>query len=279
MPQRLLYETHMHTPLCGHATGDPEQYAAFAEQRGLRGIIVTCHNPMPGGYNPWSRMRADQFEEYVAMVDRARRTFANRVDVRLGLECDYLPGMEAFLAKQIDDADLHYVLGSVHPFMSEYAALFDREDPLDFQRGYFTNLVRAAESRLFDCLSHPDLVKNMFARDWDVSKVMDHIRRCLDRIAATGIAMELNTSGLQKPVSEFNPGPQILREIAARGIPMVIGADAHVPQRTGDRFIEALDALEAAGFSHVHYFLERTRQQVTIDQARQSLLAADPRAA
>ena len=41
----MLYEMHMHTPLCKHAIGEPEEYAAMAERRGLAGIAVTCHNP------------------------------------------------------------------------------------------------------------------------------------------------------------------------------------------------------------------------------------------
>ena len=37
----LLYESHCHTPLCKHASGSPSEYAAVAEQRGLKGLIVT----------------------------------------------------------------------------------------------------------------------------------------------------------------------------------------------------------------------------------------------
>ena len=47
----MLYESHCHTPLCGHATGEPEEYAAMAELRGLKGIIFTCHAPLPGGFS------------------------------------------------------------------------------------------------------------------------------------------------------------------------------------------------------------------------------------
>ena len=45
----LLYESHSHTPLCKHARGEPEEYAAVAEARGLKGIIFTCHCPLPDG--------------------------------------------------------------------------------------------------------------------------------------------------------------------------------------------------------------------------------------
>ena len=41
MTEPVLYEQHMHTPLCKHARGEPGDYAAVAEQRGLKGIVVT----------------------------------------------------------------------------------------------------------------------------------------------------------------------------------------------------------------------------------------------
>lgn len=78
---------------------------------------------------------------------------------------------------------------------------------------------------------------------------MDDIRRSLDRIAATGVAMEVNTSGLQKRVPEMNPLPDMLREMAVRGIPVTLGADAHVAGRVGANFLPALRLLTAAAMS------------------------------
>jgi histidinol-phosphatase (PHP family) len=103
---------------------------------------------------------------------------------------------------------------------------------------------------------------------------MPDIRRALDRIAATGVAMELNTSGLNKTVPEMNPGPAMLREMSTRGIPIVIGADAHLPQRVGDKYEEALDMLREAGYREVSFFLERKRHDVSIEAARSSLRPA-----
>ena len=68
--QPLLYESHLHTPLCKHAQGEPEEYAATAAQRGLAGIIVTCHNPPVDGWSPHVRMAESQFDAYVDMVGR-----------------------------------------------------------------------------------------------------------------------------------------------------------------------------------------------------------------
>jgi histidinol-phosphatase (PHP family) len=270
--ESILYETHMHTPLCKHAKGEPEEYAAVAEQRGLKGIIVTCHNPTNNGWAPQVRMSFDQFDDYVAMVERARQSWAGRVDVRLGMESDYAPGMEPWLEKLHGLADFHHILGSVHAPLPDYKDRYLNGDIVAFQRLYFEHLAMAAETGLFDTLAHPDLVKNVAPAEWRLDRLLDDIRRALDRIAATGVAMELNTSGLNKAIREMNPGQTILAEMQQRHIPVVVGADAHEPGRVAANFEDALDLLEAVGYRHINIFLNRHRHEIEIEAARQSLL-------
>lgn len=267
----ILYESHMHTPLCKHAQGEPEAYASVAEQRGLAGIIVTCHNPPVDGWSPSVRMGDHEFDRYVQMVDRARQTWAGRVDVRLGLECDYVPGMEAALAQQLQRAEFHHILGSVHPQIAAYKDRYFTGDVFAFQRTYFEHLALAAETGLFDTLAHPDLVKNEYPQEWQLDRMVDAICASLDRIAASGTAMELNTSGLQKKLPEMNPGRIILTEMHARGIPVVLGADAHVPERVAADYVPAMQMLSEIGFTHVNFFLNRQRQQIAIEDAIASL--------
>lgn len=268
----ILYETHLHTPLCKHAKGEPEGYAAVAEQRGLKGIIVTCHNPTDDGWAPKVRMRLDQFDDYVAMVERARQAWAGRVDVRLGLESDYAPGMEPWLEKLHGMADFHHILGSVHAPLPDYQDRYLNGDIVAFQRLYFEHLAMSAETGLFDTLAHPDLVKNVAPSEWNLERLLDDIRHALDRIAATGVAMELNTSGLNKAVREMNPGRTILEEMHLRNIPVVVGADAHEPGRVAANFEDAFDLLEEVGYRHINIFLNRERHEFDIDTARRSLI-------
>lgn len=273
IPNPILYESHLHTPLCKHATGEPEAYAAVAEQRGLKGIIITCHNPMPveDNWSPEVRMSLAEFDSYVAMVERAREAWAGRVDVRLGLESDYVPGMEGWLEKLHNMAEFHYILGSVHTPLKDYRDRYYRGDMLAYQQTHFEHLAMAAETGLFDCLAHPDLIKIVAPSQWNFERVLDDIRRCLDRVAATGVAMELNTSGLQKPLAEMHPSLPFLHEMRARDIPVVIGADAHKPERVAANYEEALDLLREAGYRQVSLFLHRQRYEVEIETARRSL--------
>jgi len=267
----LLYESHCHTPLCGHAFGEPEDYAAMAERRGLKGIVFTCHAPLPDGLAAEVRMKPGEWDDYVAMVARARRAFAGRVDVRLGLESDFYPGVEPWLEELHAREPLHHVLGSVHMQMGFYRERFFRGDWFAYQQLYFEHLAQAAETGLYDTLAHPDLVKNEAPAEWDLERIRPYVERALDRIAATGVAMELNTSGVNKALPEMNPGRAQLALMRARGIPVVIGADAHMPQRVADGYETALRTLAETGYTEVSYFLDRKRHTVPVAEALASL--------
>jgi len=271
MSAPLLYESHCHTPLCHHAMGMPGEYAEMAWRKRLKGIIITCHCPLPDGISSDVRMAPEEYEHYLELIARARADYAGRVDVRTGLESDFYPGVEPWLEKLHARAPLHHVLGSVHPQVWDYRRKYFDGDYYRYQQTYFDHLAAAAETGLYDTLAHPDLVKNESPADWDYPRIQPCIERSLDRIAATGVAMELNTSGLHKALPEMNPGPAILRLMNERGIPVVIGADAHTPTRVGDRFGEAMRLLQAAGYTEINYFLERKRQAVAIADALASL--------
>lgn len=267
----ILYESHMHTPLCKHAIGEPSEYAAIAEQRGLKGIIITCHNPIPNGWSSDVRMAPEEFKKYVELVQRTRKEWEGRIDVRLGMESDFVPGMEDYLEKLHKSQPFHHILGSVHPQVPDYLDRYFTGDWFEYQKLYFEHIAQAAESGLYDTMAHPDLVKNLAPEEWHIDRIWPHILRSLDRVAETGVAMELNTSGMNKRIAEMNPSAPILHEMHERGIPVVIGADAHVPERVADAYEDAMDHLEEAGYSQISFFLDRERQDLAIGDARKSL--------
>lgn len=266
----------MHTTYCNHARGEPRDYAAKAVEVGLKGIIFTCHNPTEGDkIAPKTRMRYAEFQRYIDDVMAVQREFDGQLDVRLGLECDYAPGQERWLERLLGQADFDYVLGSIHPQLDYYEDAYRVNGTADFQRTYFDHLAKSAETRLFDGLSHPDLIKDVLPkRQWRIRDLMPTIEKALDRIAKTGVAMELNTSGLLRVFREVSPAPQILAAMSERGIPVVLGSDAHSPDRVGADFMSALNQLQGVRYSHVSYFIERKRQEVPITAARSSLLDA-----
>jgi histidinol-phosphatase (PHP family) len=268
LPLPLLYESHCHTWLCKHAYGEPEEYVEVARERNLKGITFTCHCPLPDGNSAHVRMEPGQYGDYLAMIAAAR---AEDIDVRTGIESDYYPGVEPWLEELHARVPLSHVLGSVHYQLGDYRKRYYTGDVLAYQKLYYEHLAMSAETGLFDTLAHPDLVKNESPAQWDFARVKDDVCRALDRIAATGVAMELNTSGMFKNIAEMNPSLAQLKLMRERGIPVVLGADAHVPERVGDGFVEGLGILAEAGYERVSYFVDRVRRDVAVEEAVGSL--------
>lgn len=274
MTQAVYFDSHMHTPLCKHAFGEPEEYAERALAQGLAGIIFTCHSPMPRGFWQSVRMSEAQFDTYVAIVERCRQRFEGSLEVRLGMETDYFPGYEKWAETLHQRAAFHYCLGSVHWQGPEYHDEFETWNPDDFRRSYWKNLADSAETGLFDCLAHPDLIKNYHPDSWSFAEWEQDIATALDRIAKTGVCMELNTSGLNKTYAEMNPSPSMLRMMRARNVPVVIGSDSHKPGRVADNFVHALETLLGAGYTEVSVFQHRKRSTLAIAEVLPQLSAA-----
>lgn len=259
-----IYECHCHTPLCKHAIGEPIEYVEAAVNRGLGGIIFTDHVPLPDFCNQRVRMSRDELPLYLDMIQEVSEAGSDDFFVGVGLECDFLPGLESWIEDILGQADFKHIIGSVHPQVPEYVSKYSTGDPFKDQVVYFDLIAQSAESGLYDTLGHCDLIKNEFMDEWDLDAVFPHILEALDRIAATGVAIELNTSGVNKTVPEINPGPRILKAVCERNIPVVLGADAHRPIRVGDGFVMAMDLLKAIGFDAIYRPKGRGRVRIPL---------------
>lgn len=239
------FDSHLHTPLCQHASGHPAEYAQAALEAGLGGIVFTDHIPMPQWYDaPW-RMRRDQLDQYVEEVRAVQAQFAGRLEVRLGLEADHHPGTGRWVEEVLAVHPWDYVIGSVHYLGAwgfdnpEHVAEYERRDLNELYRDYYALIEDAARSGLYDAIGHLDLPKKFGYRDPGGEAAL----KALDVIAGQGLALDFNTAGWRKPVAEAYPAPDLLRAAARRGIPFVLGSDAHKPDEVGYRFAEALKEL------------------------------------
>ena len=269
--QPIFYESHMHTTLCRHATGSVDDYARQAVARGLKGMTVTCHCPLPDNIDHGQRMAPDELDTYQDMVGQAAAEWQGRLDIRLGMESDFAPFLIPHLTALHASRPFSYILGSVHPHAEYFRERYNTGNPPEYHRTYYRMLAEAAESGLFDCLSHPDLVKYIDHAEWSFHRYAPDIEASLDRIAAMGTCMELNTAGHLMSLGEYSPGQPQLEMMHQRRIPVVVGADAHAAHRVADHFKEALDLLADVGYRTVSIFLDRERRDLNIEQVRRTL--------
>jgi histidinol-phosphatase (PHP family) len=246
-----LWDSHLHTPLCGHAAGSPAEFAKAAQERGLSGLVFTEHAPMPGWFDPGSRMRPGDLPRYLAWVGEAKGILR----VGIGLEMDYHPGTDRPVAQLAGAASWDYLIGSVHHIGAwglddpQWKEEFGQRDLEELDQAYYQVVIAAARSGLFDAVGHLDLPKK-FGQHYPASKAA---LAALDAIAAAGLALDYNTAGLRKPAKEVYPGRVLLQEAIAREIPLVLGSDAHRPAEVGWAFPEAAAEVEQLGGRLVHF--------------------------
>src|SRR5947199_160082 len=78
-------------------------------------------------------------------------------------------------------------------------------------REYYRLLARAAESGLFDVLTHFDLPKKFGHRRPDASLAAEEA--AVEAAGRAGIAVEVSSAGLRKPVKELYPAPDLLARL------------------------------------------------------------------
>jgi len=89
----------------------------------------------------------------------------------------------------------------------------------------------------------------------------------MEGIAESGIAVELSTAGLHKPVGELYPARAFLEMVLEAGNPIALSSDAHVPEQIGYGYDQALELLDALGVGEVAVFERRARRLEPIGPA------------
>jgi histidinol-phosphatase (PHP family) len=262
-----LIDYHLHTERCGHATGSLEEYVNQAGELGLREIGFSDHFPMLHVDDPSLAMALDELPLYVEDVRRLQAG-PRPLAIKLGIEVDFLPETRDRIAGLLEPLAFDYVMGSVHYVDGwgfddpRYVLGYEGRDIFDLWERYFELLAQAAESGLFDIVAHPDLIKKFGYRPrQDVAGLYQD---CLDRVAAAGVAVEVSTAGLRKPVGEIYPEKRFLSMCRERDIAVTMGSDAHRPEEVGYAFADALALLRECGYERVATFTGRERGQMVI---------------
>lgn len=251
---------HIHTPLCGHAVGEPSEYVLQAIKLGLQEIGFADHAPLLLFENPSLTMNTKQLPQYHKMIEDLQRQHVS-LPIKIALEADFIPGFEEKTKTIIEDYPYDYVIGSVH-FIKEWG--FDNPDERDHwdeenvnsvYQDYYELLRQSAKSGIFDIMAHVDLVKKF--GHLPTEDLTDEIRATAKILKDSGVAIEINTSGLRKPVQEIYPALSTLKIYNEANVPLVFGSDAHDPKDVGKGFDKAMDLVKAAGYTQHVIFKNR----------------------
>lgn len=260
----MLLDYHIHTYRCCHATGRMEDYVRTAQEKGLKEIGFADHFPLGLlGVEPEDpvTMQPQELDDYIRDVEKLRES--SSIPIRLGVEVDYLPGLEKETAKLLANYHFDYTIGSIH-FLKDWdfthpgqLERYKTENVDVLYERYFSLVQQMAGSNLFEIIGHLDVVKKFSffpRREWE-PLVEDTCRA----IKKADVCIELNTSGWRAPVGEAYPSDAFLARCLALGIPVTLGSDAHSPRDVGSGLRRAALHLYKIGFTEVATFIGRNR--------------------
>ena len=262
-----LTNYHSHCLYCD-GRADMEVFVRFALSEGFSSYGFSSHAPLPFPTS-WT-MEWDRMDDYLWEFHRLKAKYAERIELYVGLEIDYLdetshPGIARFR-----DLPLDYRIGSVHMLPTADGEVVDIDVPADTFcrlvdarfRGdldrvvnlYYERLLRMVELGGFDIVGHADKMhynascyrRGLLDEEW----YDDLVRSYFQEIARHGYQVEVNTkSYLDKHV--LFPNVRYFSYLNRLGIRVQVNSDAHYPERINDGRREALQALHRAGYRSV----------------------------
>jgi histidinol-phosphatase (PHP family) len=282
--QPFIWETHgIHVGTGSdhvkHGIDDLDEVVEKAIRLGFPSLTLIIHSPRLTRFRYATErdtavkfIRGDaSYFDFAARMRGLREKFAGRIQVRCGVELEWLGtglGMQWNRAKLFQAHGVDFVVCSIHfaPNGVPYDGSAGDTQRLIQERGgvepfwaaYFDELIEMVDAswQMISVVGHLDLPK-LYAplpaclTDLDAagSETARRLFTLLEMIAERNLALDVNLSGIRKGVGIY-PHPEILRRARALGIPVAIGGDTHSPDDLGRDYAAGLEAVRKAGYRY-----------------------------
>lgn len=278
----LLTNYHMHCHYCD-GKGSPQEMADKAKELGFRSVGFSSHAPLP--FENDFCMQEKDLTAYVQEITALKAD--QEIEIYLGLETDYIPGVTVPGAAKWDALGLDYKIGSVHTLdaPNERYPMLSVDGPVEevttllneiyqgsaqaFIEAYYERVGQLCREGGFDILGHYDLIKKQNkalqffdeTAPWYRAVAVD----TLDEVARSGVIMEVNYGGmLRGATTDVYPPLWLLKEARNKGIPVQINADAHAPHHLGVYHERSRELLLQAGYTEHRVLLAGQWQDVKL---------------
>jgi len=263
----ILSNFHTHCDYCD-GSGKPEDIIEEALSRRFESLGFSSHAPI--AFEPDWTVSEEDLPIYLNHIDDLKKKHSTQLEIWKGLEIDYLEGVSGPASKRFTELKLDYSIGSVYMIQSPETGKFLAVDGPEahlvelIEKAYGGSVEKASEKYYsliremidrggFDILGHMDLIKkrNRDNRYFDekASWYRNQVLDTLDYLKNKDLVVEVNTGGISRgAIDTVYPSPWIIKEAAARKIPLMLNADSHVPEHIDFYFSETLKILIECGY-------------------------------
>jgi len=218
-------------------------------------------------------MPVEKLTGYVKEIQLIKKRYREKLQVYLGLEVDFIPGVAGRYSDILKNTDLDYFIGSIH-YIDKFPGgeywNIDTTQEL-FEKGLkeiFHNDIRKAvvtfwentrnmvETDRPDIIGHMDKIK-MFSKNNNLFNenekwYREQVELTLQTIKKHNTIVEINTRGYYKFGKDYlYPGEEIITLLTKYQIPVTISSDAHIPAEITKGLSFAAGKLINSGITHI----------------------------
>lgn len=262
-----LTNYHSHCSFCD-GRAPLEDFVKEAIRQGFTSYGISSHAPLPFS-TAWT-MEWEQVPAYLDEAQRLKQKYADRIELYIGMEIDYLNEESNPSIARFRKLPLDYRIGSVHLLTDDQGEVVDIDVSAESFRTivderfggdldsvihlYYNRLLRMMALGGFDILGHADKMHynascyrpGLLDEPWYEALMRDYFTE----IARQDVIVEINTKALYL-LGTFYPNERYFRLLRELGIRVQVNSDAHFPEKINTGRPEALAALVQAGYGTV----------------------------
>ena len=193
MMQKKIF--HVHGYRCKHASEESDEaYVKKAIELGAEKIVFTDHAPFPG--DPFHyRMLMDEFPEYLSVLRKLKMKYMDKIDVKIGLEIEFIPIFTDYYKSLLNDHKLEVLLLGQHfSMLTDGRYSFELKDKSEEHKILAEGMIAGMETELFQVVAHPDQIfRRLKVWNEETESIAQEIKSCAHH---SGIILEQNVSNM-----------------------------------------------------------------------------------
>jgi histidinol-phosphatase (PHP family) len=279
------FNLHTHSNFSDGALA-PEEYVTEAIRLKYIALGFSSHAPVTF-INKYA-LKEQRSQEYRQTIRNLQQKYADRIEIYLGLEIDYIPGVTRDFDLVRKDMGLDFAIGAIHFIKGEdgnhgiwfidgaSSETYDKglkeifhDDIRKGVKAYYHALSSMITTQKPDIIAHMDKIKmhnggRFFREDepWYVALVDE----ALDVIARSGSIVEINSRGVyKKRCPDPFPSLAILKKLKQLKVPITLSSDAHAPEELNPGMDIVIASALEAGYKETCCLINGIWQTVEIN--------------
>ncbi|HOY39655.1 MAG: histidinol-phosphatase [Bacteroidales bacterium] len=260
---------HTHTDF-SDGTHPPEVYINQAIACGLQTYGFSDHAPLTFRNFGWC-LKPEKVNAYCNEIKRLKAEYSNHLNILLGFEVDFIPGVSA--PSDVEKYKPDFIIGSIHflkkpnrdyimeidggyeNFREGFKYLF-ADNPKALAEFYFDTVSKMVQAGGFQIIGHVDKIKMYLNRCFPGIYQEPWYKNLENEYAIflgkSEIIVEINTRSIyKKHFTEPYPSWDMIKTIWEAGGKLTLSGDTHDPHGVSAYFKYCSDVLKKMGITHL----------------------------